>query len=363
MNKERENNSELPDTVVPIEHLIHWLNATPEVWESLVGSEFYNKNKGWLTLTRVDGNYLKMSVGTFVKSTVVDYFDKAKIPLQIAKQAPKENRQLQVEKENADRAVAHLRRFAVKNKLSFSDLNKAYDKDSVRFDHILKNLRDRRAIIRSDAGWLRKNLSPVVFEHLPFKSGVELHIGCSHREIEQGGVNYTGQFRVLYFDDYYPKRIAKDHEASRRLLRFKEGEHAAVVYYSGLVEKCIRDQLIVCCAPSSRKGRWGSGLLKLSELISEQTECTAVNDLIIRTEDTEKKSLGGKRNVGNDLLTMRITDPIKCKDKSIVIFDDIITTGTTMKACADLLWGAGAAFVTCIVMGNTIDTRFRANRY
>ncbi|MEH0830996.1 ComF family protein [Anaplasma bovis] len=52
--------------------------------------------------------------------------------------------------------------------------------------------------------------------------------------------------------------------------------------------------------------------------------------------------------------SFRVTSPAKVSNKSIVLIDDIITTGATAKECATMLLEAGAAEVKVLTLGKTV---------
>jgi hypothetical protein len=114
---------------------------------------------------------------------------------------------------------------------------------------------------------------------------------------EQGEVNHVGSFIVLYIDDYYPKRISREHlqEPSQRLISFKKGDSEAVDFYASKVLPYFKKGVILCCAPSSSKNEWGKGLELLLEEMSKKVPCILHADLICRTTSTEKRSIGGVR--------------------------------------------------------------------
>lgn len=73
--------------------------------------------------------------------------------------------------------------------------------------------------------------------------------------------------------------------------------------------------------------------------------------LLIRTKNTDSQSLLNRadrlKNVKDAFL---VTDPNSVKDKSILVLDDIFTTGTTLNECCKALKDAGARKVTAVVV-------------
>ena len=211
-------------------------------------------------------------------------------------------------------------------------------------------------VSRSDAVWIIKFLGSEVLDRYYTYQIIKGVPGLQCFTFTYHDVYYTGQFQTVYFDDYFSRHTGKNDEASRRLLRFKDGDDVVVNYYSTQIKNILNGEAIICCSPSSSRDHWGGGLVKLIEKLSKQAQCIAKPQLIRRIVDTEKRSRGGDRSIETNLGSMAISDPESCRDKAIVVFDDIFTTGNTLKACAALLWSSSVSSVTCITMGHTVNT-------
>lgn len=70
-------------------------------------------------------------------------------------------------------------------------------------------------------------------------------------------------------------------------------------------------------------------------------------------ETTPQHSLGAKERLGNLGGAFALAEGVSVKDKTILLCDDIKTTGTTLKECADVLYQSGAKRVCCLVYAIT----------
>lgn len=61
-------------------------------------------------------------------------------------------------------------------------------------------------------------------------------------------------------------------------------------------------------------------------------------------------SLGAKERLENVRGLYKVTDTDFVKGKSILLFDDIVTTGATLNACSEVLLKSGAKSVFCITL-------------
>ena len=78
-------------------------------------------------------------------------------------------------------------------------------------------------------------------------------------------------------------------------------------------------------------------------------------DLLKRTKEVKKAAHGGPRDQSLHEDTIEVTDPSKVKNKVVYIIDDIWTTGSTLRACANLMREAGASDVKLLAVGKTVS--------
>lgn len=332
---------------VSIPELLRWVVANPNSLNDLIGSEFCHRELGWMTLEACRGHYLDMSGGTFSLQWVEQFFTQARVSSQISEELE---------------LVTTMERIARRFNLPYPALMSAYAENKTRLGNILRNIRDEVASNRSDIEWFQAFFGRSIVQRFSIHESIvfDENIGeINHLTLHQANVNYTGRIHVVYFDEYIPRRfrIDTDHEPSLKLLRFKEGDPDAVNFYADKVERHLRGSLTLCCAPSHAKGHWGKGLLSLVDILSRRTSCEAGAKLIARTSDTERRSQGGNRDAATNLASMQVVDPRQCRDKDMVVIDDIVTSGGTLCACAELLWQAGASSVACVTMGRTRSIR------
>lgn len=93
----------------------------------------------------------------------------------------------------------------------------------------------------------------------------------------------------------------------------------------------------------------------LAEVISHISGKTLVTDSIIRKKATKSQTmLATEERVENLKDAFAVVAPEKIKGKSIVIIDDVLTTGTTLEEMAKTLVKGGAESVYCLVLARAI---------
>jgi len=89
----------------------------------------------------------------------------------------------------------------------------------------------------------------------------------------------------------------------------------------------------------------------ICRIIAEQTGIT-MKDLLVRRRRTKQQAKLSreqrKLNLTNAFLVKR---GVNCKNRTILLFDDVITTGATLTAAANVLLDAGASNVYIITIG------------
>lgn len=91
----------------------------------------------------------------------------------------------------------------------------------------------------------------------------------------------------------------------------------------------------------------------ISEYVAKHVDIPLKNDLLVRSRATVKQStLQGLDRIKNVQDAFCCTEDIS--DASVLLFDDICTTGSTLQACASALESAGAKYICALTF--TIQT-------
>jgi predicted amidophosphoribosyltransferase len=77
-------------------------------------------------------------------------------------------------------------------------------------------------------------------------------------------------------------------------------------------------------------------------------------ETLIRFRDINKLASGGDRGVAVHLNSIRVQQPPSVKGQTMVVLDDITTTGNSMDAARQLLTLAGAIRIGGIALGRTV---------
>lgn len=97
-----------------------------------------------------------------------------------------------------------------------------------------------------------------------------------------------------------------------------------------------------------------SGIKLLAQKLANVKDLIDATSCLIRHTTIDRLSTGGNRNLENHLQSIKILNQEVIQGKDVLLFDDISTTGNSLKACKKLLKDAGVKTVKCFVLGKTI---------
>lgn len=167
--------------------------------------------------------------------------------------------------------------------------------------------------------------------------------------------NYDGKYKlnIEYIDDYVKGDREKQGTFTNIIFKAcKHGTPSCCEKVKSFLKNIIPKGSIVCTVPSSTAGKTGHLDIMLKEL---SNECGfMVLPLIVRSMSKEKKAaFGGDRSLTGQYRTLECAPKSEIEGKSIIIIDDISTTGNSLFACKKILEKNGARNVRTIVLGRT----------
>lgn len=167
---------------------------------------------------------------------------------------------------------------------------------------------------------------------------------------------------VEYIDDYHPyhqgNNPAYNQFSQRVLIGVKRREYVGRERFNALQHFCqllvaeIHATSVLCCVPSSSIDSPESGILAIARELAKR--CIDGTGCLVRHTNIEPAHRGGRRDYQQHLNTIRVDHPEILQGRNIVLFDDIVTSGKSMRACRDLLIRSGAASVRCVAIGRTV---------
>lgn len=191
----------------------------------------------------------------------------------------------------------------------------------------------------------------------------EVNVLMEYMEPKMGGkfkLATLGQYSYAYCFQYYPKGRLNEEDpiwASNRqtVYDFKLGNYqiAAVLLVDFLRGRYSRNELagfILCVIPASTLEKNERRYRRFCEYVSAKTGIQNGMDVISILYD-RSNSIEGKSE--NTILNLAFSEEVRGMD--VLLFDDIMTRGTSFTQCAGRLMEKGANSVTGFFLGKTIE--------
>jgi hypothetical protein len=155
---------------------------------------------------------------------------------------------------------------------------------------------------------------------------------------------------------------AFDKSTDGRLLDFKDGqEHAisaeTIEFSKSLNQLELQANVLLAMIPGhkARDTNAGTPLARVVENLAKgDGRFVSSFETLIRFRDIDKLASGGDRGVAVHLNSIRVQQPPSVKGQTMVVLDDITTTGHSMDAARQLLTLAGAIRIGGIALGRTV---------
>jgi hypothetical protein len=168
--------------------------------------------------------------------------------------------------------------------------------------------------------------------------------------------NYRARIVNPKFYDGYSWRILDLKEESQTK---QSARDQAIDYFIGQIPLILPSatEFYFCGAPSSKAGTFNGIFYLIEEFCRRGSMPNAfkANNLIIRQYTIQSAHLGGPRNIQIQKNSMALNDSIDIRGREIVVIDDVVTTGSTLIACQELLLQGGAAKVDLLALGKTTE--------
>ena len=176
-----------------------------------------------------------------------------------------------------------------------------------------------------------------------------------HKEVFIKHPYYELDQKRFWLKKYHPYRNNSNpnfDNFSRKILDLKKTREAAINYFYQKIEPVIYKNVLIVTVPSSDPRNIDTGINEVARRLAEKG-CRNATSCLKRYKQVEKKSNGGKRDIIVDLNSIKVMYSCLIKGKTVLLLDDITTTGNSFRACEKLLLDAGAYKVVKLALGKT----------
>ncbi len=164
---------------------------------------------------------------------------------------------------------------------------------------------------------------------------------------------------LCYYEPRHPENVEnrfvfalKDH-GDRRAIDLAARELAGMIRRNLPFLDSIRDDTVIAWIPRCRSAVRTHGFDHMERVARRLSRCLLVpSERVLRRKlfGAEQKMLKGEARRHNARSTMILTKRADLKNKTVILIDDIVTTGASLGAAAGLMINAGAAQVISAVL-------------
>jgi phosphoribosylpyrophosphate synthetase len=162
---------------------------------------------------------------------------------------------------------------------------------------------------------------------------------------------------IYYVGTYRPskKLLPKEQGTNTQMiLALQEGTRpgtaAAIHHFLEKLDKMLSDEILIVMIPSHDPQALPSGLSQLIQRLVTNNRINAGTSLV---RHTLVPSLRGDRSIEKHLKSIKVMHRSVIENKTVLLLDDAVTTGNSMRACKKILMENGAAEVVCLTLGMT----------
>ena len=170
----------------------------------------------------------------------------------------------------------------------------------------------------------------------------------------EGELIYGQNKLVPALQIYHPTRSDLHCEADRRLLRLKNASLPEIAHYAAALKTVLpRNQnILLCCAPGSTPTS-NSGIAEIIKRISGGILIDGSS--VLRTKAERNRKSTGARFDDNELASTISVNIVSTPPSTrILLIDDVVTSGQTMRICVSILKSAyPSCKVSCLAISST----------
>jgi len=168
---------------------------------------------------------------------------------------------------------------------------------------------------------------------------------------------------IYYLYPYYPTRYVEHKGISEDIIAFKNGDPNLIDKFSKEMKEALSElfknyalkpkETCLVVVPSHLVGKWSKSLLKLARKLCQELNMANYSCALERVVEHEKLASGGNRSIDSHINTMKLNPIFNMEGKTVIILDDVTTTGNSFYASREIIMDAGAKCTIAIAIGKT----------
>ncbi|MCE4566043.1 hypothetical protein INQ51_17115 [Maribellus sp. CM-23] len=162
---------------------------------------------------------------------------------------------------------------------------------------------------------------------------------------------------IKHYGTYHPYRGGNNEkfdEFSKKILRFKDDYDWAVEYFFERLKNYFEDSIdAIMVIPSHDPDRKKTGIKDLAEKLADYNGWKNCCECLVRYKKIEKLAQGGDRSISNHKESMKFVKKTNLDNKTVLLIDDVTTTGNSLRAGKKVLLESGIKKVILFAIAQT----------
>ncbi len=163
-----------------------------------------------------------------------------------------------------------------------------------------------------------------------------------------------GEYYALNY--YYPSRYSQhERKHTQYILKMKQRDPGnCVEFFFNQIKGILNPDvtIAVCVVPPSTPGK-RTYMHQLAQRIAHEYRFVDATSCLQRVETVQKSHRGNDRSEQKHLESIEICDVEKIAYRPVLLLDDVVTTGSSLAACKQILLENHAKSVECLALGKT----------
>lgn len=207
-----------------------------------------------------------------------------------------------------------------------------------------------------------KTYSPC--EHLKSQGDTLIENGCllisKNAYYDKDNQAYYMKNYIKKINHYNQEYDKEDIYLSKQILALKEGSFDSIYLFLDFLDGFIVDGNIsvAMVPPHDPKKHRTSGLSVLISMLCMRKSLRNITNQLTRSHYIESSHRCGNRSYKDRYDSLIVTDKNAIENKNILLVDDVITTGNSIRATRDFLYEAGAKHVTSFCFLKTLFNQY-----
>lgn len=157
----------------------------------------------------------------------------------------------------------------------------------------------------------------------------------------------------FYYAHTTARHLHQTDKNTQDILRVKELDPNAIRRFAQEVSDFLMPGIAIAIVPSHAPEKTDTGIRRVGQLVANSCGRIDATGVLQRTQMIRPLHEGGDRRPEVLRASLRVANPELVKGQSLVLLDDVTTTGTSLHVGYHMLLEAGAARVKLLALGKT----------